>query len=189
MSSSGSIQSNSGQQQLYQRAVTPTVQNLGIALQQQQQDVSHQQSTNSASAVKGKVLSYGANTHNPNNPNSSASASNSSKTFAQQQPLNISSAIRSPRNNSVGSAAIANNANTDMSALPNQLASLSVGTNPPTLNANMYLPPRYDMIPNIHQTVALTPTNKSDSSNVVTAQTDELGIPLDGIIFAKIRGN
>ena len=185
---------NPGQQQLYQRAVTPTVQTLNINIPQHQHHQSQQVITdrdNNPSSVKGKVLSYGTN-QQTNSPNMNMNISGIARGFVQQpsNAVNIALTIKSPRS----MAAAASNSSrrqSQSSAFPmNSLETASVMSSsvpqsplshqlaPAPEPSSTYVPPRYDLVPFV-QGIGIEPA---------AAISEEISVPADGIIFARIRG-
>lgn len=198
---------NSGQQQLYQRAVTPTVQTLNIPQHQHHQ--SQQVITdrdNNPSSVKGKVLSYGSNQQTSSNQTSNMNINTSgiSRGFVQQpsNAVNIALTVKSPRSMAaaaVAAAAAASNSGSSrtsnrqpqFSAFPtNSLETGSVVSSSLPLSphsqqlapapepTSAYMPPRYDLVPFV-QGIGIEPA---------AAIAEEISVPADGIIFARIRG-
>jgi hypothetical protein len=162
---------NPGQQQLYQRAVTPTVQTLNINIPQHQHHQSQQVITdrdNNPSSVKGKVLSYGTNQQTNLNQatNMNMNISGIARGFVQQpsNAVNIALTVKSPRSMA---AAASNNGSSrttnrqfQSTAFPvNSLDTASMVSSslpqsphsqqlaPAPEPSSTYVPPRYDLVP------------------------------------------
>ena len=150
--------------------------------------------------VKGKVLSYGVNQQPSVATYSNITGLNLNLAKGLvQQPVgaaNLSLTIKSPR--SIAAAAASSSGlpypdsgspplnNKRQSVLSNQEVATASTIVSPIMTAASYLPPRYDLAP-IFQTSGVPGT--VNSVGAIQSVPDDIGVPSDGIIFARIRGS
>ena len=204
---------NPGQQQLYQRAVTPTVQTLNIPQHQHLQPQQINTDRDYNPSVKGKVLSYGTNQQMSANQgsNMSINASGISRGFVQQpsSAVNIALTVKSPRSMAAAAAAAAVAANSgsgqsatltsrtnirqsqpSSAAATNSLETASMVSSSLPLSPN---PQQVAPAPDLASTYMpprydLVPFVQGVGIETAAAISEGISVPADGIIFARIRG-